>query len=275
MDVIWAYGVCIRDSKLTHGVTRMDRRQFILCLASFATLFPRDSSGSQDQSANLRAQEPNEDTFPVSQKDLRAVPRKYRRQEVAFRSEEPPGSLVVDVSRRYLYLVLGKGRAIRYGIGVGREGFEWAGRARVGRKAAWPRWIPPKEMVERDPFAAQWAEGMPGGPENPLGARALYLYVDNVDTLFRIHGTNQPKSIGMAVSSGCVRLLNADIVDLYNRVDVNASVLVIGPGEGSFSLSHKHDSNTPKAKEVTVSSDTPPRPHRRNDLFNLFSREAD
>ena len=268
-------GVCSRDSKLTHGVIRMDRRQLVLGLAALVTLFPRDSFGSQDQSVDLRTRDPNEGTFPVSQKDLTAVPRKYRRQEVAFRTEEPPGSLVVDVSKRYLYLVLGKGRAIRYGIGVGREGFDWAGRARVGRKAEWPRWIPPKEMVERDPFAAQWAQGMPGGPENPLGARALYLYVDNVDTLFRIHGTNQPKSIGMAVSSGCVRLLNADIVDLYNRVDVNAPVLVIGPGDGSFSLSHKHDANTQKDDDVRVSTDTPPRPHRRNDLFDLFSREAD
>jgi hypothetical protein len=118
---------------------------------------------------------------------------------------------------------------MRYGIGVGRDGFQWAGTAEIGRKALWPSWFPPPAMVARDPFAAKWARGMPGGSKNPLGARALYLYANGADTLFRIHGTNQPKSIGHAVSSGCVRMLNMDVIDLYDKVTVGTKVVVIAP----------------------------------------------
>jgi hypothetical protein len=135
---------------------------------------------------------------------------------------------VVDTDNRYLYLVLPEGRAIRYGIGVGRAGFEWNGIAEIGRKTAWPYWFPPKAMVARDRFAAKWARGMPGGPKNPLGARALYLFANGADTLYRIHGTNQPSSIGKAVSSGCVRMLNIDVIDLYGRVNQGAKVVVLG-----------------------------------------------
>jgi len=133
---------------------------------------------------------------------------------------------VIDVDSRFLYLTLPGGRAYRYGIGVGKQGFEWSGTAFIRRKAKWPRWIPPKEMVARDHLAAQWADGMPGGPDNPLGARALYLYQGDIDTLYRIHGTSQPQSIGRAVSSGCIRLLNADVADLYERVPVDTKVIV-------------------------------------------------
>jgi lipoprotein-anchoring transpeptidase ErfK/SrfK len=137
---------------------------------------------------------------------------------------QSPGTLTIDTGRRKLYLSLGEGRALEYGIGVGRQGFAWKGEARVGRKAYWPGWTPPREMLARRPDLPSHMEG---GLENPLGARALYLFQGNKDTLFRIHGTNEPDTIGQAVSSGCIRMLNADVIDLYQRVPKNARVKVI------------------------------------------------
>jgi lipoprotein-anchoring transpeptidase ErfK/SrfK len=134
------------------------------------------------------------------------------------------GTITIDTARRKLYLSVGNGRALEYGIGVGRQGFAWKGEARVGRKAYWPGWTPPREMLARRPDLPSHMEG---GLENPLGARALYLFQGNRDTLFRIHGTNEPDTIGKAVSSGCIRMLNADVIDLYQRVSKNARVIVI------------------------------------------------
>jgi lipoprotein-anchoring transpeptidase ErfK/SrfK len=134
------------------------------------------------------------------------------------------GTVTIDTTRRKLYLSLGNGRALEYGIGVGRQGFAWKGEARVGRKAYWPGWTPPREMLARRPDLPSHMEG---GLENPLGARALYLFQGNKDTLFRIHGTNEPDTIGKAVSSGCIRMFNADVIDLYQRVTKNARVIVI------------------------------------------------
>lgn len=165
--------------------------------------------------------------FPIAYDDVRKVSRRFRRREVAYETSEAPGTIIVDVDARQLYLTLPGGRAQRYGIGVGKQGFEWSGAAVIRRKAKWPRWVPPKEMVARDHLAAQWASGMPGGPDNPLGARALYLYQGEVDTLYRIHGTSQPQSIGKAVSSGCIRLLNADVADLFERVPIGTKVVVL------------------------------------------------
>lgn len=139
-------------------------------------------------------------------------------------THEPAGTIVIDTSSRHLYLVQPSGGAIQYGIGVGRQGFAWKGVARVGRKSEWPRWIPPKEMLKRRP---DLPEQMDGGLENPLGARALYLFQGNKDTLFRIHGTNEPDSIGKAVSSGCIRMMNADAIDLYERVKIGTRVVVL------------------------------------------------
>ncbi len=139
-------------------------------------------------------------------------------------TNEPPGTIVVDTRTRHLYLIRPNAQAIQYGIGVGRQGFEWKGNARVGRKAEWPRWIPPREMLQRRP---DLPESMEGGLENPLGARALYLFQGNKDTLFRIHGTNEPDTIGKAVSSGCIRMMNADVIDLYQRVGVGTRVVVL------------------------------------------------
>jgi lipoprotein-anchoring transpeptidase ErfK/SrfK len=137
---------------------------------------------------------------------------------------EAPGTLTVNTKLRKLFFSLSDGRAIEYRIGVGRQGFAWKGVAQVGRKAFWPGWTPPPEMLARQPDLPPHADG---GVENPLGARALYLFQDNKDTLFRIHGTNEPKSIGKAVSSGCIRMLNADVIDLFERVEKGARVVVI------------------------------------------------
>jgi lipoprotein-anchoring transpeptidase ErfK/SrfK len=201
---------------------KLNRRSFSLCLIACLVFLPRIATAQENNGTG-----PYEEPFPVSYRDRLKVPKKYRRQELPYPTHYQPGTLIVDTTDRFLYLVLAGGRALRYGIGVGRHGFAWAGVAEVARKSPWPRWVPPKEMVIRDAFAAEWAEGMPGGPKNPLGARALYLHADGVDTLYRIHGTNQPGSVGRAVSSGCVRLLNADIIDLYERVNIGAMVVVL------------------------------------------------
>src|SRR6202453_3698755 len=143
----------------------------------------------------------------------------YQRQLVFYRTSEPPGTIIIQTSERYLYLVQGGNRAIRYGIGVGRDGFQWQGLVRISRKQEWPDWRPPPEMIERQPYLPRF---MAGGPGNPLGARAMYLGA----TVYRIHGTNQPDTIGHAVSSGCFRLVNDDVIDLYDRVPVGTKVII-------------------------------------------------
>jgi len=167
--------------------------------------------------ANAAARSPAED------------PR-FRRQVVEFRTAELPGTIIIDSDAKFLYLVEPDFKAIRYGIGVGRDGFGWSGIVEIGRKAEWPTWTPPAEMIARDPKLAKFANGMPGGLENPLGARALYLYQESRDTIYRIHGTNEPWSIGLNISSGCIRLKNEDIEDLYERVGVGTKVIVIMQG---------------------------------------------
>ena len=147
------------------------------------------------------------------------LPVAFQRQAVFYRTNEPPGTIIVDTAERYLYLVQGNNRAIRYGIGVGREGFQWQGLLKITRKAEWPDWTPPPEMIQRQPYLPRF---MAGGPGNPMGARALYLGA----TIYRIHGTNQPHTIGSAVSSGCFRLVNDDVADLYERVPVGTKVVV-------------------------------------------------
>jgi lipoprotein-anchoring transpeptidase ErfK/SrfK len=141
-------------------------------------------------------------------------------REVAYRTTEPPGTIVVDTPSHFLYLVEDGGRAMRYGIGVGRPGFSWSGEHKVSAKKEWPDWVPPEEMLQRQPYLPHF---MPGGPNNPLGARALYLG----STLYRIHGSNEPWTIGHNVSSGCIRMRNTDIIDLYNRVKVGTKVVVM------------------------------------------------
>jgi lipoprotein-anchoring transpeptidase ErfK/SrfK len=150
------------------------------------------------------------------------LPQQYHRQLVDYVTSEPAGTIIIDTAHTYLYLVRGGGKALRYGIGVGREGFTWSGNERVSRMSEWPDWHPPKEMIERQPYLPRF---MAGGPGNPLGARALYLG----GTVYRIHGTNQPSTIGHFVSSGCIRLTNEDIEDLYSRVNIGTRVVVL-PG---------------------------------------------
>ncbi|HEY5819703.1 MAG TPA: L,D-transpeptidase [Mesorhizobium sp.] len=155
------------------------------------------------------------------------IPAAYRRQTVNYQSSEPAGTIVVDTKTKHLYFINGDGTAVRYGIGVGREGFEWHGTARIAMKREWPVWTPPPEMIKRHPELAQFRGGMPGGLKNALGARALYLYNKGGDTGYRLHGTPEWWSIGKAMSSGCIRLINQDIIDLYNRAGEGAKVIVL------------------------------------------------
>jgi lipoprotein-anchoring transpeptidase ErfK/SrfK len=155
--------------------------------------------------------------------DRRRIPPEYHPQRVLFRGPERAGTVVVDTGARFLYLVEAGGTAIRYGIGVGRQGFRWSGVAEIRRKARWPGWTPPAEMIKRRPDLPRY---MPGGIHNPLGARALYLYQGERDTLYRIHGTNEPWTIGGADSSGCIRMLNEDVLDLHDRVPIGTPVVV-------------------------------------------------
>ncbi len=215
----------------------MDRRFFLAGTAS--ALLGACTAGSFGSlgSVGSMAYAPNEgrdllvpktnEPHRVAPVNLSQIPRQYHRQIVSDPTGEAPGTLVVDPGQRYLYLVLDDGRARRYGIGVGRQGFGWSGVAKVGAKRQWPSWHPPLEMQERDPLARQYANGMEGGPNNPLGARALYLYQNGRDTLYRVHGTAEQRSIGRAVSSGCIRMLNADVIDLYDRVPVGTRVVVL------------------------------------------------
>jgi lipoprotein-anchoring transpeptidase ErfK/SrfK len=177
---------------------------------------------------------PVDDLYPVPGVDLSRINPAYLRRVVPYDTAEAPGTIIVDPQARYLYLVQGDGTALRYGVGVGRSGFSWSGSATVKDKQEWPDWYPPKEMFDRQPeLMEQMGElpggpGMPGGPGNPLGARALYLWQGNKDTLYRIHGTFEPWTIGTSVSSGCIRMINQDVMDLYNRIPVGTKVVVLG-----------------------------------------------
>jgi lipoprotein-anchoring transpeptidase ErfK/SrfK len=167
----------------------------------------RDMTSVNDQPGHVPS--PNEEQIDAP----------LQRQSVFFRTTEQPGTIVVYTSERFLYLVQGNNRAIRYGVGVGRDGFQWAGLHRITRKAEWPDWTPPPEMIARQPYLPRF---MAGGPGNPMGSRALYIG----DTIYRVHGTNQPQTIGSAVSSGCIRLANGELIDLYDRVPIGTKIIV-------------------------------------------------
>lgn len=153
---------------------------------------------------------------------------RFSPHRVRYSSGYAPGTVVIDPREKFLYLVERPGTARRYGVGVGRAGLEWSGQAEIGRKEEWPHWRPTDDMIERDPRKyAKYADGVDGGPGNPLGARALYLYTDGEDTLYRIHGTNEPWTIGQAVSNGCIRMVNEHVEDLYNRVNIGTPVVVL------------------------------------------------
>ena len=178
------------------------------------------------------------------------VDERFRRQMVNYNGSEAAGTIVIDTPNTFLYLVLGNGKAIRYGIGVGREGFTWAGTQSIARKQEWPDWHPPAEMIERQPYLPRM---MAGGPGNPLGARAMYLG----NTMYRIHGTNAPDTIGKRVSSGCIRLTNEDITDLFDRVSIGAKVVVL-PMNG-HGVAHTQPAPVLRQR-VSVNDATAPRP---------------
>lgn len=179
---------------------------------------------SQQSMYDARPNEPH----PLKKVPLDKIKPELRRQEVAYETSQPAGTIVVDTPARRLYYVLGNGRAMRYGVGVGRNGYALAGVAAIGRKAEWPSWTPSPNMLRTNPEKnRKYAGGVPGGINNPLGARALYLYRGGRDTMFRIHGTNQPWSIGQAMSSGCIRMMNHDVIDLYERAKVGGRVVVL------------------------------------------------
>jgi lipoprotein-anchoring transpeptidase ErfK/SrfK len=181
-----------------------------------------------------------------------ALPAELRRQMVAYATQEAPGTIVIDTPHTYLYYVLGGGRAIRYAIGVGREGFTWSGVQKVSRKAEWPDWTPPAEMIQRQQYLPRWVAG---GPGNPLGARAMYLG----ETQYRIHGTNDPTTIGKKVSSGCVRLTNEDVIDLFGRTNVGTKVVVLPDA-----------SRRPRAEEATRPSASASDRSPRQSLASAF-----
>jgi lipoprotein-anchoring transpeptidase ErfK/SrfK len=188
-------------------------------LAGLLAILPGLSAGDAAQAATQKELAIQDQPGYVPTPEEERLPAQYRPQPVFFRSNEPPGTIVIHTSERFLYLVQDSQHAIRYGVGVGRDGFQWQGLLKVSRKQEWPDWRPPAEMIQRQPYLPRF---MAGGPGNPLGARALYLG----DTVYRIHGTNQPQTIGHAVSSGCFRLVNRDVIDLFNRVPVGTKVVV-------------------------------------------------
>lgn len=178
----------------------------------------------QDRPSKRAALAPRRRAVEAVQPRLRTIDPAFLPAIVDYTTAQKAGTIVIDPQARYLYLVLEGGKAQRYGVGVGRDGFGWAGAVRVGRKAEWPTWTPPAEMRQRQPYLPV---SMPGGPKNPLGARALYLYDNGRDTLFRIHGSNEPWTIGHAVSSGCFRMRNEDVTALYGRVGIGTTVVVL------------------------------------------------
>lgn len=193
---------------------------------------PIATPGLSPKYAGMYAAIPNE-RFPIYQVDLARIEPQFLRYEVDNPTDEPPGTIVVDPDARFLYHVQPEGRATRYGVGVGREGFAWSGEATVNHKREWPDWYPPEEMLERQPellelvTELQSGIGMAGGPRNPIGARALYLWQNGEDTLYRIHGTPQPYTIGRFTSSGCIRMINQDAIHLYERTSIGARVVVL------------------------------------------------
>lgn len=223
----------------------VDRRHFLLAATAFLTGCA-STAGTGSRTAPSPDVDPRlvamyaaipGERFPIPAVDLRNIDPTLVRQIVQYGGNERPGTVVVDPYARFLYLVIEGRQALRYGVGVGREGFGWSGRGVIQYKRAWPRWTPPDEMVARQPELEPYSiasGGMDPGLDNPLGARALYIFQNGRDTLYRLHGTNEPRSIGRAVSSGCIRLFNQDIIDLYQRVPAGSDIVVLEPGSGSL-----------------------------------------
>lgn len=214
------------------GSGRLDRRSFLLG-ASAVSLSALGLAGcnttegmSAAEAAKIYTALPNE-KFPVPAADVTKIDPKYYRTTVAYETDEKPGTIIVDPSNYYVYRIEGDGTATRYGANVGRQGFLWHGEAYVGRKAEWPIWTPPKEMILRQPETKKWAGGMPPGLENPLGARTLYLYQNGAYTLYTIYSTIDEETIGTNLTSGCTGLMTQDMIDLYDRTPVKTKVIVL------------------------------------------------
>ena len=227
------------------------RRSLLLggvALAALAALPVRASLAQEVEADDIYGPVTTE-PFPVKAIDWNRLNPRFLRTLVDYPSDQPPDTIVIDPAKHFLYLIIDNGQAIRYGVGVGREGFLWSGQAQIGAKREWPDWYPPKEMFARQPEIVgamsklQSGLGMHGGPGNPLGARAMYLYRDGKDTLFRIHGTVEPYTIGSSVSSGCIRMMNQDVLDLYSRVDVGTKVLVLGDAQPTNQQAAEEHSN--------------------------------
>ena len=211
----------------------MQRRHFIAGLTALSAL-PITSNLARAQQAMAPISDPDvllyagihAEAFDIPPVDVSLIRPDYRRQLTEYTTTERPGTIVVDTAHRYLYLVEEGGKAMRYGVGIGRDGFTWSGRGEIRLKREWPTWTPPTEMIVRQPELEPYRNGMAPGLDNPLGARALDIVQDGRDTLYRVHGTNDPATIGLAVSSGCVRLINQDVIDLYSRVPVGSAIVV-------------------------------------------------
>lgn len=191
--------------------------------------------------------------FAVPAVDTAKVPTEFQRQKVYYATDEAVGTVVINPSARHLYLVTGKNTALRYGIAVGRDGFQWSGEAVIASRQPWPTWTPPPEMIERRPELLKWEKGQPGGLENPLGARALYLNTNGVDYGYRIHGTPEWFSIGKNASSGCIRMINQDVMDLYSKVQDGAKVVVLN-ADGSYPKGLKLPPPAPKKKPTVAAA---------------------
>jgi lipoprotein-anchoring transpeptidase ErfK/SrfK len=213
-----ALGVCASLLATTAAEAQIFRL-FDPATQSFVTY---DTGPQVNRAERNRAQrnfaQPSRSRMPAAQ---------FAAQVVDYATEEAPGTIIIDTRNKFLYFVLKNDQALRYGVGVGKEGFGWSGTVKVGRKAEWPTWTPPAEMIQRRPELVEYSGGMPGGPDNPLGARALYLYDGGQDTMFRIHGTNEPWSIGHNVSSGCIRMLNEHVTELHRMAKIGAKVIVM------------------------------------------------
>jgi lipoprotein-anchoring transpeptidase ErfK/SrfK len=197
------------------------------CATSGSTRLVDDPTGAVPPDVLAMYAALPDERFPIPRARIELVPAQFRRQWVDDPTGERPGTLVVDTSNRFLYLVQENGKALRYGVGIGRDGFAWSGRGVIQYKKEWPTWTPPSEMIARQPELEPYRNGMPPSIDNPLGARALYIFKDGRDTIYRLHGATDERTIGQAISSGCVRLLNQDIIDLYPRVPSGSPIVVM------------------------------------------------
>ena len=215
------------DEAAPLGPGRLDRRSFLFGSAAGLGALGVGGCATVDTDVMALYGPVPDKKFPIPAADISKVHPKYYRKKVRYDSKEAPGTIIVDPKNYYVYRIEGDGAATRYGANVGRQGFLWSGDAYVGRKGEWPTWTPPREMIKRQPETAKYAGGMPGGPENPLGARTLYLYQNGKYTLYTIYSSNDPETIGTNLTSGCTGLITQDMIDLYDRTPVKTKVVVL------------------------------------------------